>query len=292
MKIEALTVQEALRAARSRLSAVSEHPALDAQTLLAGLTGRSRAWLMAHPEADLPPQEAEFVTKAILLLENGEPLPYILGEWEFFGLRFAVTPAVLIPRPETELIVEQALAWLQEHPERRRGADVGTGSGCIAVSLAVHCAGLEVAATDVSVEALRVAEQNARRHGVEASVRLVAGDLLERVEGPVDLICANLPYIPTETLRGLGVSRREPVLALDGGPDGLRLIRRLLRQAGGKLAEGGLLLCEIEAGQGEAALRLAREAFPKAGVRVLKDLADLDRLVRIEAGTENSGSDS
>jgi release factor glutamine methyltransferase len=253
--------------------------------LLAHLLGKPRAWVLAHPEAELNAGQQAGLEVLLQRLENGEPLPYVLGRWEFFGLEFAVTPAVLIPRPETELLVEQALAWLRGHPSARSAAEVGVGSGCISVSLAVHIPDLKIAATDLSLAALEVACANARRHRAAGRIDFVVADLLPPGRAQFDLICANLPYIPSDSLGELAVSRAEPRLALDGGPDGLRLIRRLLAGAPTRLRQPGLLLLEIEAGQGPVALALAQATFPQARVHLHTDLAGRNRLVAVEMDT-------
>jgi release factor glutamine methyltransferase len=268
---------------RSRLEGQSETPGLDAQVLLAHILGRPRSWVLAHPEAALTTEQAGDLERALARLEQGEPLPYILGKWEFYGLDFWVTPATLIPRPETELLVERALDWLRLHPQRRLAVDVGTGTGCIAVALAVHTPDVRLLACDLSLEALRVAQSNIHNHGVQGRVSCLQTDLLPRTSQKVDLICANLPYIPSGTLQNLRVRRWEPFLALDGGPDGLNQIRRLLKTASGTLAPGGLVLLEIEETQGEAALGLSRTAFPYAGVELMHDLAGRQRLICIQA---------
>ncbi len=270
---------------RERLLGVSDTAFLDSQVLMAHVLGRARSWIIAHPEAILTTQQVNELEIALERLENREPLPFVLGHWEFYGLDFTVTPAVLIPRPETEHLVEQALDWLESHPGRRLAADVGTGSGCIAVALAKNATDLEVMACDISLEALRIARQNVRIHGLVNRVHCVQSDLVpgisNRVAGSknLDLICANLPYVPTKILAGLPVSRREPVQALDGGPDGLRIIRRLLVVAPAILALPGLLLIEIEASQGAAVKSMAETAFPLGESSVLQDLAGNDRLV-------------
>ena len=269
---------------RRRLESASETPSLDAQIILAHILGIKRAWVLAHPEAVLSPQQEQSLNENLRRLESGEPLPYVLGHWEFYGLDFVVGPAVLIPRPETELLVEQALAWLRSHPARaeRLAVDVGSGSGCIAISLAAHTPDLRVIAADVSSSALEIARQNAHRHGVAGQIDFCQADLLPQAAGqPFDLICANLPYIPSDRLAQLRVAHWEPQLALDGGVDGLGLIRRLLQQASLYLAAKGLMLLEIDGSQGQATAQLASVAFPDAGVSVLKDLAGLDRLVRV-----------
>jgi release factor glutamine methyltransferase len=265
-----------------RLSATSETPGLDAQVLLAHVLERPRAWVLAHPEVILFPDQEKYLEVCLARLEQGEPLPYVLGHWEFYGLDFLVNPAVLIPRPETELLVEQALAWLSATPGRRLAADVGTGSGCIAVSLAVHIPDLQVVASDISREALKTAHMNADRHTVSGRVTCVQSHLFPHTRRPFDLICANLPYIPTEKLSRLKVAGWEPRLALDGGPDGLKHIRPLIESASCSLAPGGMLLLEIEASQGATACALAKASFPDGEICLVPDLAGNDRLVIVQ----------
>ena len=264
-----------------RLTPVSETPALEAQVLLAHILGCQRSWVLAHPEICLNPEQSAELESRLTRLENGEPLPYVLQRREFFGLDFSVSPQVLIPRPETELLVEQALAWLRANPGRRSALDVGTGSGCIALALAVNVPDLHILASDISSDALEQAGENLGHIAGQARVEFILADLIPAVKEPVDIICANLPYIPSDELAKLKVAGWEPRIALDGGPDGLSLIRRFLEQAPASLAPGGLLLMEIEAGQGKAALDLAGQAFPRAEIVLLPDLAGRDRLVRI-----------
>lgn len=269
-------------------------PDLDAQVLLAHLTGKPRTWLAAHPESPLSDPQLAAVEEAIFKLTAGTPLPYILGHWEFFGLDFEIAPDVLIPRPETELLVEQAILWLQSRPVTSqtslRAADVGTGSGCIAVSLASHISDLRVLATDLSLPALKVAHHNALRHRVADRVDFVQCDLLPPHPDPLpteshfDIICANLPYIPTETLERLSIFGHEPALALNGGSDGLDSIRHLLKIAPEWLAPDGLILVEIEAGQGVAAVSLAYDSFDTATINLRRDLAGRERMVAIRLG--------
>jgi release factor glutamine methyltransferase len=291
-------LSQALQELILRLSGVSETPSLDAQTLLAHVLGSTRAWVLAHPEASLSSAQVQSLDDARARLEGGEPLPYVLGHWEFYGLDFIVSPAVLIPRPETELLVERALEWLRLHPGRRVAADIGTGSGCIAISLAANVTDLHVLATDISEPALEVAKANAVKHAVTDHVHFILADLLNLPDGealnepPVthhasrisqfDLILANLPYIPTPRLESLAVARREPSLALDGGVDGLEAVRALMPYLPLWLAPGRLCLLEIDASQGETACNLARSVFPQAEVSVAPDLAGLDRLLVIQ----------
>jgi release factor glutamine methyltransferase len=260
----------------------SEIPRLDAQVLLAEILGRPRSWVAAHPEASPDPDQARRLQAARRRLAEGEPLPYVLGRQEFFGLNFQVNPDVLIPRPETEHLVERALDWLRAHPGRRLAADIGAGSGCIAVSLAAHVPDLQVLACDRSAAALHTARRNAAAHRVAGRIAFIQADLLPAVHARLDLVCANLPYIPSRLLAGLPVYGREPTLALDGGPDGLSLIRRLLARLSGLPYRPGLVLLEIEASQGPAALALASSEFPPARAAVLPDLAGRDRLLALE----------
>lgn len=260
-------------------------PTLDYQVLLAHITGRSRTWLLSHPEAQLTPAQANALAKAIRQLEAGIPLPYILGHWEFFSLDFMISPEVLIPRPETELLIDTALHWLRTYRQSAyRFIDIGTGSGIIPVTLAVHVPGAEIIATDISPSALAIARQNAEKHGVGGRITCLEADLLPEDLQPLtfDLLTANLPYIPTGTLRGLEVFGREPTLALDGGEDGLEIIRRLLADITARKLSAGLILLEIETRQGLAVKALAREHFPGADIEIKKDLAGHDRLAVID----------
>lgn len=272
-----------------------ESPMLDAQVLLAHITRHNRAWVLAHPEAQLDSAGTTTLEAAARRLKDGEPLPYVVGRWEFFGLDFEVTPDVLIPRPETELLVETALDWVRTQPQLDyRFVDVGTGSGCIAVSLAFHVPRAQITATDISPAALAVAQRNAQRNAVEERINFVECDLLptqinlgEDLTNNLtfenwNLVTANLPYIPSETLKGLGVYGREPTLALDGGPDGLEIIRRLLARLTASMDAGSLILLEIEHRQGALVRSIAVDAFPAADVQLKKDLAGNDRLIAIE----------
>ena len=264
----------------------SDWSELDAQLILAHALDKPRTWILAHPDTPLTAPQLDSVQQAVSRLEAGELLPHVIGRWEFFGLDFDVTPDVLIPRPETELLVERALAWLQSTPEARSVADIGTGSGCIAVSLAVHVPELRVMATDISSKALAVAHRNARKFHVEHQIEFAECDLLpssnDLRSSSFDLICANLPYIPTKILHSLVVYEREPTLALDGGADGLDLIRRLLALAPKWLAPGGLMLLEIESTLGAPALSLACDSFSEAEIHLRQDLTRRDRLLEIQ----------
>lgn len=255
---------------------------LEAQLLLSTVLEKPRAWLIAHAETEIDAQQQIHLNRLLEQLLAGIPLPYLLGHWEFYGLDFAVSPAVLIPRPETELLVERAIAWLQDHPGQRTAADVGTGSGCIAISIASQCSQVQIIATDISWGALQVARQNARRHGVSQRLHLIQGNLLSAAVGTFDLVCANLPYIPQAALAELSVARHEPRLALDGGSDGLAPIQALLADAHRWLAPGGLLLLEMQFDQSEAIQQIAQRFLINPKIMIHPDLAGLPRLVEIE----------
>jgi release factor glutamine methyltransferase len=272
-----------LKRATQRLAASSDSAGLDAQVLLAAVLEQPRAWIAAHAEASLTQPQLEQLETLLEKRARGEPLPYLLGHWEFYGRDFVVAPQVLIPRPETELLVEQAHDWLRRFPTRRLAADVGTGSAAIAISLAGGIPGLRVTAVDLSFPALQVAQTNVRRHACTGQVDLVQGNLLTALAGPFDLVCANLPYIPGPLLSQLEVARFEPRLALDGGPDGLVWVRLLLEDAPRWLASQGLMLLEIESNQGETALAAGKQFFPTADVTVIADYSQRPRLLKIQS---------
>jgi release factor glutamine methyltransferase len=292
------TVRDLLTDAKRRIAPVSTSASLDAQLLLAEVLGCDRAHILAHPETVLTPAQVAQVQAFVARRAGSEPMAYILGRKAFYDREFVVTPAVLIPRPETEHLLEMALAFVRQHPalddalsrgqalpcpatETLNVVDVGTGSGALAVTLA-HAPGATVYATDTSPDALAVARLNAQKHNVE--VVFFEGDmLLPLIEADirVDLIMANLPYIATDDMPALAVSKHEPHQALDGGAEGLDLIRRLLSQAPGVIRTGGMILLEIGADQGAAVQQLAQEMPTPPSVTVHKDYAGQDRVVRI-----------
>lgn len=236
---------------------------------------------MARNELPSPAQAARFAEAVERLLRH-EPVQYVLGETEFYGLPFSVSPAVLIPRPETETLVETAAAWLAERGGKGlRVLDVGTGSGCIAVTLAKLFPACEVTALDISPAALEVAERNARRNGV--SVRFLESDLLSAVKGETfDLIASNPPYIASAECDTLSPTVRdfEPRGALDGGPDGLGVISRLAAEAAQGLRLPGALVLETGDGQAESVSRCLQRIQPPPTVNVRCDCAGIPRIVR------------
>jgi release factor glutamine methyltransferase len=286
-KVGGQNIGETLEGLLSRLEKTSDTPGLEAQVLLAHQLGKPRSWLMAHPEEILTRGQVTEIEKLAVRLSEGEPLAYILGAWEFFGMEFQVTPDVLIPRPETELLVERAINWLKKvspGDKKLKVLDVGTGSGCIAVALAVNVPNITITATDISATVLKVASRNAAIMNVSERIDFIEADLFPNYPTPVpfSLVVANLPYIPTATLEKTTVYRREPTLALDGGSDGLETMGRFLEKANRWLLQGGMLLSEIEASEGEAAHSLASVAFPTSNIIVHKDLSGHDRLLEVQ----------
>ena len=280
-------IQDLLESTGVRLSPLSDTPQLDAQAVMAHIIDKPRTWVLSHPVSPLNNEQLAQLNGLIQRLELGEPLPYVLGHWEFFGLDFDLTPEVLIPRPETELLAERGIAWLQASAERRTVADIGTGSGCLAVSIAKHVPDVHILATDISFPALKVARHNALKFRVAHQIDFVQCDLfphhidLLSTDRYFDMICANLPYIPTEKLHSLPIYGREPTLALDGGADGLEPFRRLFKLVPEWMAPGGRILLEIEATRGLAVLSLAYDTFSSAAIHLHQDLTGRDRLLEV-----------
>lgn len=279
------TIRHALRGAVTRLdSARVSSPALTARLLLERVTGRPREWLLAHDGEALA--EVAAFERLLARVEAREPLAYVLGRRAFFDLDLLVDPRVLIPRPETELLVELALEAVAGHPSPVV-IDVGTGSGAAAIAIARHAPRARVIATDVSADALDVARANAARNGV-ANLEFTQGDLLDAVPGvAADVIVANLPYVAREEIDALPpeIQAHEPRVALDGGGDGLDLVRRLLAQIAARHdAPRHAAYLEIGASQGPAALSAARDLVPGARAAIKQDLARLDRVLALTFG--------
>lgn len=263
---------------------------LEAEVMLMNVMRIPRQDLFAQQESEVGPQQEQALAQIIGRRLKREPLAYILGYKEFYGVNLLVNPNVLIPRPETESLVEHALFMALMGMETRELviADVGTGTGAIAINLAIHLPAARIYAIDSTDPVLDVASYNIRAHNVADRVRLLKGDLLEPLGEPVDLIIANLPYIPTDRIPTLQPEIQwEPKQALDGGPDGLNLVRRLLHQAASdKLKEHGIIIMELDPEQVPSARELARELFPGAELTVEKDLAQQDRMFVINKGME------
>lgn len=281
------TVAEALaRAAHQLAAAGSDAPSLEARVLLGNVLGCSRAWLYQNPRCPLAAEQAERLGRLIDQRRQGVPLAYLVGIQEFYGRAFVVDERVLVPRPETELLVEKAIAMLRGVAEPRV-VDVGTGSGVIAISIALEVPAARVLAIDLSAQALEVAQINRGRFGVADRVQLVQGDLLASVSEAPDLIVANLPYVARSEIDRLQPEvRREPRCALDGGLDGLDLYRRLFAQVSERWPGCRAILIEIGDTQGVAAARLARYWFPDHRIQVIPDLAGRDRLLAVTTAGE------
>ncbi len=257
-----------------------ETPALDSALLLAHALGQQRSWLYAHPEYLLSDREAALWRSCLAQRQARRPLAYIVGRKEFMGLEFRVDERVLIPRPETELAVELAQDWLQHHPATRI-ADVGTGSGCIALAIAHRYPELQVYALEASAAALQVARRNARRLGVQDRVRFRQGDLLAPLPAPVCLILANLPYVTAAEHARLAPEIREyePPSALISGQAGLDHLQRLVAQLDRGLREGGSVILECSAPAARTVQDLLVRTDRFDTVQVHADLAGRDRCV-------------
>ncbi len=262
---------------------------LEAEVLVMNVMRMPRQSIFAEQETEVSAQQQEALDSLLVRRFRREPLAYILGMREFYGINVFLTPSVLIPRPETEGLVEHALFMSLMGMESRELtiADVGTGSGAIAINLAIHLPAARIFAVDVSDEVLDVAAYNIRSHGVEDRVTLGIGDLLDAVPEPVDLIVANLPYIPSNRIPTLQPEvQHEPVVALDGGSDGLDLIRRLLIQAEDKLRPNGIILLEMDPEQIPIVQTLVKHHFPRGSTSVETDLAGMDRILTIHQRTQ------
>jgi release factor glutamine methyltransferase len=276
-----LKTESLFKRVQTELQSHSESPYLDALVLLSHISGLSKSQVIANHDLRLDPDQKNLLRTALNKLVSGTPLPYVLGEWEFFKLKFSVSPDVLIPRPETEGLVELALEWLTSHPEQRQCLEIGTGSGCIAIVLTKHIPDLKITATDISSRALRIAQKNATAHHVNHRIELVENDLLNGIDQTVDLIVANLPYIPRAKLETLSVFGNEPTQALDGGEDGLRFIAEVLIQGNKLLNPDGAIFLELDEDCGAVALSLAKEVWPGSRLKLKQDLAGQDRYLCI-----------
>lgn len=284
------TLQEVLTRGRHMLiQAGQDSDRLDTQVLLEHVLGVSRAMLYAHPERELTAEQEQQFFSFIERRMRNEPIAYIIGHEEFYGLDFLVDKRVLIPRPETELLVENALRLIRKRLDKGQillVADIGTGSGAIPITLAVEEPRLPyLYAVDISEDALAVAQQNCQRHAVEQRVRLLHGDLLQPLPEPVDILIANLPYVGTDEVAVMtpDVLAYEPHQALFSGPNGLDLIQRFFEEAcqPEKLKPHGVMLLEIGYQQREPLTKLLAQLWPDALVTFQKDYAGWDRMLQV-----------
>jgi len=264
-----------------------EEAADEASALLCHALKLGKAEIFAQPERALNVEELAMLDGLTVRRLRREPAAYITGCREFYGLNLFVDPRVLIPRPETEVLVEAAIvfarSWVMHNHRRMLAVDVGTGCGAIAIALATHVSEAQLYAVDISPAALEVTADNIHRHGLKQRIMPVRGDLLEPISGRTDLIVANLPYIPRGDLPGLQpeIYMYEPLDALDGGENGIDLIRALLEQSPDKLAAGGALFLEIGEGQEQRLMPVVTRLLRNAEIRLIKDLAGINRCMKI-----------
>ena len=284
-----MKLREAWARSRRQLERASIPDAdIEAQVLLRNALGIDRATFHASLDRELSDEDADAFERTVQRRIEGEPLSYITRHREFYGLDFVVTPDVLVPRQETEFLVEAVLGYARSRAEDEDAltiADIGTGSGCIAVVLGHHLPNVTVYASDVSEGALRVAGENVRRHGLDGRVRLRHGDLFEALDGPVDVVLSNPPYLSTDEATDLPPDvMREPSVALVAGTDGMDVLHRLIVGAREYVKPGGLLALEIDPRRLEAVERLARGTFPGGEVGVVRDHAGFERVVTVRVG--------
>lgn len=261
-------------------------PRLDAEVLLGHILNKDRVYLYVHFDQPLEPAEVDRYRDLLVRRARREPVAYLIGEKEFYSRPFRVSPAVLIPRPSTETLIDTVLAWAKDRRGDLTIVDVGTGSGAIAVTLAAELPHARVIATDASAEALAVARHNSERHGVAERIRFTLGSWLDPLQDvQADALVSNPPYIESGTIATLEpeVSRYEPVLALDGGPDGLAAYRQLIPRASRVVVPGGALFFEVGSGQAASVAQVAQNSgwFVE---RIVKDPEGIERVVSLRRG--------
>ena len=284
------TIRETLQQTHGNLESVGISDArLESEVMVMNVMRMPRQDLFSHQEDGVNAQQERELAQIVERRLKREPLAYILAYKEFYGVNLLVNSDVLIPRPETETMVEHALfmALMGMETTELVIADVGTGTGAIAINLAIHLPAARIYAIDAADAVLDVASHNSRAHNVADRIKRAKGDLLEPLPEPVDLIVANLPYIPTSRIPTLQPEIQwEPSAALDGGDDGLDLIRRLMSQAPDKLKENGIILLELDPEQVPAVEELSRQLFPEATTSIEQDLAHRDRVFVINRAGE------
>lgn len=276
-----MTLKQALARTREILATNNiEDATLECELLLRHTLKVSRVQLYIELNHELSPEQENTFWQLTERRLSGEPTAYITGNREFYGLDFYINPHVLIPRPETELLVEKALELAKTHT-LSTVAEIGTGCGAIAISLALNLPQAKIYASDISASALDIVLINCQKHGVMDRVCLLQGNMLDPLSQPVDLIVANLPYVKESELPPTQTANFEPVLALNGGSDGLDKIRQLCSQVSNKLRPEGCLLLEIGQGQRKAVTTLLRSLFPCTEIEVTPDLGGIDRVVSL-----------
>jgi release factor glutamine methyltransferase len=249
---------------------------LDAEVLLSFVIKKPREFVLSHPEMVLTKEQIKSLEKLIDRRSKLEPIAYLTNHKEFFGLDFYVDKNVLVPRPETELLVETVIGNI-ESDSSVTIADIGTGSGCIAIALAKNLPKTKIFATDISKSALMVAKKNAEKHKIANQIEFKHGNLLDVLDNPVDIIIANLPYVPrSEYKKEISF---EPEQALFGDYDGMEYLETIINQAPSKLTEGGIIVLEIHPPQSSEVKKIAQDYFPESNIQIKKDLAKKDRIV-------------
>jgi release factor glutamine methyltransferase len=271
-----------LEEARKSLQETSPDPGLDTKILLIHEIGKDKTWILAHPNEELDSKQISSLHSQIEKAKQGQPIPYLIGHWEFYALDFLISPDVLIPRPETEMMVDLALQWVHKKENPQKVLDIGTGSGCIAIAIALHSRNSSVVGVDSSEKAIEIAWKNAQKFHIEYRVQFQLSNLFSNVEGKFDIICANLPYIPTTELSKLQIAKFEPHAALDGGEDGLTVISSFFKQVGNILNHPGLILCEHGINQANQTRTMAEHYYPKSIIHTHTDLQGIPRLLSIE----------
>ena len=280
-----MNVKETLNVASEELMKIGSLDAkLEAEVLLRHVLKIDRATMFQDLDEDVSIEDSGNIASLVKRRTQREPLAYITGAKEFYGLPFVVSEEVLIPRQETELLVDTAIVQAKSLDKSEISiVDVGTGSGAIAVSLALNIPTSSVIAVDISESALTIADDNRRAHGLYSRVKLRRGSLLEPIVEKIDILVSNPPYIRSDKLTSLQEEvLQEPMVALDGGHDGLELIKKLLFQAVDKMSNPSVILFEIDSDQAAEAVKLSQQFFPSAITTVLKDLSNNERAVLLE----------
>ena len=281
-----MNLRQALKEAEETLfGADIDDAVLESEVLLMHILKIDRVKLHIDIDNELSPQQSTDFFTLVQRRLNGEPSAYITGNREFYGLYFHVSPDVLIPRPETELLVEKATD-LAKTRSYKTIVDVGTGSGAVAVCLALNLPEAVIYATDISDQALEVASVNCRKYNLEDRITLLQGNLLEPLPEPIDMIVANLPYVPNTDVGKVNTVGFEPENALNGGIDGLEYIIALVGQSVSKLLRGGSILLEVGQGQSQAASRQLKGIYPYGEVNIFCDLAGIERIVSLSLPQE------
>ena len=262
------------------LSPFSEEAVIEVNAILKNQLKKDLTWIILNPDLLITADKMEKLENDLEKLKQKIPLAYVLGFQEFYGINFIVSPDVLIPRPETELLVKHAIHWGKKINQPIRLLDIGTGSGCIALSILKNLPNCFGNGIDISYRALRIAKENANKLNF-SNIEFVNSDLTMPLMGKFDLICANLPYVTTSDVQSLPHSKFEPLIALNGGETGVEIIRSLIDQLNEKINTPGIILLEIQNDQGKDIVDYARLHFPIANISILEDYSSQPRIVKI-----------